>query len=447
MDYREVAQDLLKRAGGKGASGAEVIVVEDEAFSVEVRMRAVDTLMSAREKRLGLRLCFGQRSATTATSDLSPESLGRLLDDTVAMAQATAQDPCGGLPGPELFSAELPDLELWDPEAADLPIPERIALATAAESAALDYDSRITNSDGGEYNHHDARIMFANSHGFAGEYRGSSVVLSVTPIAGDNGGMQRDGWYSVQRRLRNLESPEAVGRTAAERAIRRLGARKVPTQQVPVIFDPSMAVSLLRTICGAVSGSAVYRSASFLTGWLGQRVAVPGLTVVDDGRMMGHLGSRPFDGEGLPTRRTVVIQDGILTSYLLDTYTARKLTMASTGNATRSVGQSPTVGPTNCHIAPGPYAPEQIIRSVNRGLYVTEMIGFGVNLVTGDYSRGAAGLWIENGTLAFPVEEITIAGNLKDMLQGIEMIGSDLEWRGSIAAPTLKIGRMTVAGD
>ncbi len=447
MDYRELAQDLLKRAAGKGASGAEVIVVEDEAFSVEVRMRAVDTLKSAREKRLGLRLCFGQRSATTATSDLSPESLGRLLDDTVAMAQATAEDPCGGLPGPELFSAELPDLELWDPEAADLPIPERIALATAAESAALDFDPRITNSDGGEYSHHDARIMFANSHGFAGEYRGSSVVLSVTPIAGDNGGMQRDGWYSVQRRLRNLESPEAVGRTAAARAIRRLGARKVPTQQVPVIFDPNMAVSLLRTICGAVSGSAVYRSASFLTGRLGQRVAVPGLTVVDDGRMMGHLGSRPFDGEGLPTRRTVVIQDGILTSYLLDTYTARKLAMASTGNATRSVGQPPTVGPTNCYIAPGPYAPEQIIRSVNRGLYVTEMIGFGVNLVTGDYSRGAAGLWIEDGTPAFPVEEITIAGNLQNMLQQIEMIGSDLEWRGSIAAPTLKLARMTVAGD
>ncbi len=447
MDYRELAQDLLKRAGGKGASGAEVIIVEDEAFSVEVRMRAVDTLKSAREKRLGLRLCFGQRSATTATSDLSPESLGKLLDDTVAMAQATALDPCGGLPAPELFSADLPDLELWDPEAADLPIPERIALATAAESAALDFDPRITNSDGGEYGHQDARILFANSHGFAGEYRGSSVVLSVTPIAGDDGGMQRDGWYSVQRRLRNLESPEAVGRTAAARAIRRLGSRKVPTQQAPVILDPNMAVSLLRTISSAVSGSAVYRSASFLTGRLGQQVAVPGLTVVDDGRMLGRLGSRPFDGEGLPTRRTLVIQDGILTSYLLDTYTARKLAMASTGNATRSVGQAPTVGPTNCYVAPGPDTPEQIIRSVNRGLYVTEMIGFGVNLVTGDYSRGAAGHWIENGSLAFPVEEITIAGNLKDMLQQIEMIGSDLEWRGSIAAPTLKIARMTIAGD
>jgi PmbA protein len=446
MDYRELAHDLLKRAAGKGATGAEVIVVEDESFSVQVRMRAVDTLQSARQKRLGLRLCFGQRSATTATSDFSLESLQRLLDDTLAMARATAEDPYGGLPEPELFSADLPDLDLWDPEAANLPIQDRIALAAAAESSALDFDPRITNSDGGEYSHQDARVIFANSHGFTGEYRGSSVVLSVSPIAGDSGGMQRDGWYSVQRRLRSLEAPEAIGRTAAQRALRRLGARKVPTQQVPVVFDPDMAASLLRTICGAVSGSAIYRSASFLTGKLGQQVATADLTIVDDGRMAGKLGSRPFDGEGLPTRRTAIIRDGVLVSYLLDTYTGRKLGMASTGNASRSLGQPPTVAPTNCHIVPGPYSPEQIIRSVDRGLYVTEMIGFGVNLVTGDYSRGAVGIWIENGELTYPVEEITIAGNLNDMLRQVEMIGDDLEWRGSVVAPTLKIARMTIAG-
>jgi len=446
MDYRELAQDLLRRAAGKGATGAEVIVVEDESFSVQVRMRAVDTLQSARQKRLGLRLCFGQRSATTATSDFSLESLQRLLDDTLAMARATAEDPYGGLPEPELFSADLPDLDLWDPEAANLPIQDRIALAAAAESSALDFDPRITNSDGGEYSHQDARVIFANSHGFTGEYRGSSVVLSVSPIAGDSGGMQRDGWYSVQRRLRSLEAPEAIGRTAAQRALRRLGARKVPTQQVPVVFDPDMAASLLRTICGAVSGSAIYRSASFLTGKLGQQVATTDLTIVDDGRMAGKLGSRPFDGEGLPTRRTAIIRDGVLVSYLLDTYTGRKLGMASTGNASRSLGQPLTVAPTNCHIVPGPYSPERILRSVDRGLYVTEMIGFGVNLVTGDYSRGAVGIWIENGELTYPVEEITIAGNLNDMLRQVEMIGDDLEWRGSVVAPTLKIARMTIAG-
>jgi len=446
MDYREVTHDLLKRTASKGASGAEVVVVEEESLSVRVRMRTVDTVQSAREKRLGLRLCFGQRSATTATSDFSPESLQRLLDDTVAMAHATAEDPCSGLPEPELFSSEVPDLDLWDSEAADLPIQERISLATTAESAALDYDPRISNSDGGEFNHQGARLFFANSHGFTGEYRGSSVVLSASPIAADTAGMQRDSWYSIQRRLRNLEPAEAIGHTAARRALRRLGARKVPTQQVPVVFDPDMAASLLRTICGAVAGSTIYRNASFLTGKLGQQIAATALTVVDDGRMMGHLGSRPFDGEGLPTRRTILIQDGILTSYLLDTYTGRKLGMPSTGNASRSLGQPPTVAPTNCYIVPGASSPEQIIRCVDRGLYVTEMIGFGVNLVTGDYSRGAVGMWIEKGELAYPVEEITIAGNLNDMLREIEMIGSDLEWRGSIAAPALKIARMTVAG-
>ncbi len=447
MEYCELAHELLRNAASKGSSGAEVIVVEDESFSVQVRMRAVDTLKSAREKRLGLRLCFGQRSATAATSDFSPGSLQRLLDDTVAMAQATAEDSCSGLPDPELFSADTPDLDLWDPEAKNLSIQDRIALARAAESAALDFDPRITNSEGGEYDHEDARVVFVNSHGFMGEYRGSSVVLSVSSIATDNASMQRDGWYSVQRRFQNLAAPETIGRTAAQRALRRLGARKVSTQQVPVVFDPDMAASLLRTICGSVSGYAIYRSASFLKDKLGQRVAANGLTILDDGRMAGKLGSRPFDGEGLPTRRTAIIQDGVLASYLLDTYTGRKLGMASTGNAARSLAQPPSVAPTNCHIVPGSYASDQIINSVDRGLYVTEMIGFGVNLVTGDYSRGAVGFWIENGELTYPVEEITIAGNLKEMLQQIEMIGNDLEWRGSVAAPTLKIARMTVAGN
>jgi PmbA protein len=447
MDYRELAEDLVQQAAAKGATGAEVLIVEDESFSVQVRLRAVDTLRSAQEKRLGLRLCFGQRAATTATSDFSAESLRRLLDDTAAMGRATAEDPCGGLPEADALASELPDLDLWDAEAGSLPIPDRIRLATAAESAALDYDPRITNSDGAEYGHHDARILFANSHGFAGTYRASSAALSVTPIASDASGMQRDGWYSVHRWLRGLETPEAVGQTAAHRTLRRLGARQVPTQQVPVVFDPDMAASLLRTLCGAVSGSAIYRSASFLTGKLGERVASSLLTVVDDGRMPGHLGSRPFDGEGLPTRCTVIVQDGVLASYLLDTYTGRKLGLPSTGNASRPPGQPPTVSTTNAYIAPGPHTPEDIIRSVDHGLYLTEMIGFGVNLVTGDYSRGAVGLWIERGELAYPVEEITIAGNLKDMLQQVDMVGSDLEWRSSTAAPTLKIGRMTVAGN
>jgi PmbA protein len=446
MDYRELAQDLVREAAKCGADGAEVLVVEDASFSVQVRMRGVDTLKSAEEKRLGMRLCIGRRSATTSTSDLGPESLRRLLADTAAMARATAEDPCAGLPESEALAREVPDLALWDGAAAALPLPERIALAARAEAAALDADPRIANSEGAEYASGDARLLFASSQGFAGEYRGSWASLSASPVAKADGSMQRDGWYSVRRRLVDLEAPEAVGRRAAARALRRLGARQVRTQQVPVVFDPDMAASLLRSLCSAASGSAIYRGASFLEGRLGERVAAPGIRVVDDGRMPGGLGSRPFDGEGLPTRRTAVIEDGVLTSYLLDTYSARKLGLVSTGNAVRSVGQRPTVGPTNFYLAPGPHAPQEILRSVKQGLYVTEMIGFGVNLVTGDYSRGAVGLWIENGELTDPVEEVTIAGNLKAMLTDIEMVGSDLEWRGSVAAPTVKIGRMTVAG-
>jgi PmbA protein len=447
MDYRDVALSVLKDAAKRGATGADVFVVEDDSFSALVRMRDVDTVKSAREKRLGLRVFLGQRSATTATSDLTPAALDRLLDDTMSMAKATPEDLFGGLPDPAAFVGHVPDLDLWDAECGALPVPERIAMASQAEAAALASDPRITNSEGSEYGHSDAQVFFANSHGFSGEYRASSVTLSVTPVARDQAGMQRDGWYSSQRQLRNLESPEAIGRKAAERTLRRLGAHKVTTQEVPVVFDPDMAASLLRSLCGAVSGSAIYRGASFLVGKLEQQVAAAGLTVVDDGRMPGGLGSRPFDGEGLPTRRTVVIEKGVLASYLLDTYTGRKLGLASTGNASRSLGQRPAVGPMNFYIRPGTASAEEIIRSVDRGLYVTEMIGFGVNLVTGDYSRGAVGMWIEKGELAYPVEEITIAGNLKEMLRDLEMIGKDLEWRSSIASPTLKIGRMTVAGN
>ena len=259
--------------------------------------------------------------------------------------------------------------------------------------------------------------------------------------------MQRDSWYAIQRAYARLESPESVGREAARRTLRRLGARKVATCTAPVIFDQETAGSLLGNLCGALSGYALYKGASYLIGKLGQQIAHETVTVYDDGRMPRGLGSRTFDGEGLPTRRTPVVERGVLKSYLLDTYSGRKLGLASTGNASRSVGESPSVGPTNFYLVPGTAAPADIIRSVKRGLYVTELIGFWINMVTGDYSRGAAGFWIENGELAYPVEEITIAGNLKRMFLDIELIGNDLEFRGRIASPTIKIGEMTIAGN
>ena len=269
----------------------------------------------------------------------------------------------------------------------------------------------------------------------------------VAPIARTDDQMQVAGWGDRQRWLEKLEAPEKIGQEAAHRVIRKLGARKVPTQEVPIVFESSAAGELLSNFFEAVSGEAVFRRASFLLGKLDEIIASPLLTIIDDGRIPGAVGSRPFDGEGLPTRRTEVVKNGVLRNYLLNNYTARKLGLSSTANATRGLTGTPGVGITNFYVAPGQSLPEEIIATVKNGFYVTDLIGFGFNPVTGDYSRGAAGLWIENGRLTYPVEEVTIAGNFREMLRGIEIIGNDLRFRGSLAAPTLKISKMMVSGD
>jgi len=446
MISQRIAEEVLQEAKRKGATEADVVAVENEFVTVQVRLDEIETLRSAREVRLGLRLFFDKRSATSSTSDLSKESLERLVEDTSALAKATAHDEYSGLPSPEECAKRFPELDLYDPAGESLSLNDRITRAKVAEAAALSYDPRITNSEGAEFASDLYRIIYGSSHGFLGEYRGSTFSLAVTPIALSDGAMQRDYWYSYSRHLRELESPEAVGKRAAERTIRRLGARKIATREVPVVFDPETSASLMRSLCSAVSGPLLYRGASFLIDRLGDRIAPEIVSIYDDGILPGHLGSKPFDGEGLPTRRTAVVQNGVLRSYLLDTYSARKLKLPPTGSAARGIGDVPSVGPTNFFLQLGPHDPTEIIRSVDSGLYVTELIGPGVNLVTGDYSRGAVGFWIERGELTYPVEEITVAGNLKEMLLGIEMVGSDLTFRGSVAAPTLKIRRMTIAG-
>jgi PmbA protein len=322
-----------------------------------------------------------------------------------------------------------------------------IELATRTEQAALAVDPRLSNSEGADFGSFGGRTAFANSHGFYGEFPSSSFSCSVSPIAVQDGLMQRDYWYAVGRKLKGLDSPEEVGREAGRRTVRRLGARKVATCRVPVVFDPEMAGGFLGNLCSAVNGYGIYKGASYLIGRLGERIAPDTVTIYDDGRMPGGLGSKPFDGEGLATRKNVIVDRGVLKTYLLDTYAGRKLGLSSTGNASRSVGEAPSAGATNFYLAPGPGSSQDIIRSVKQGLYVTELIGFGVNMVTGDYSRGAVGFWIENGELAYPVEEITIAGNLKDMWMNVEAIGNDLVFRGRVASPTVKIAEMTVAGE
>jgi len=445
QQLEQIAVELVGRAMRGGASAADVSVYEADEFSTALRLGQIEKLKEAASKVLGLRIFRGIRSASSFSSDFTAASLERLVERTLAMANVTSEDPASGLPEAELLGRYEGDLELYSEDVAELSTEERIDYARRAEQAALSADPRIKNSEGSWFESSVGRRAYANSLGFAGSYRSSYCAGSVAPVAED-GGMQRDYWYSVSRRRSALESPEAVGRKAAERTLRKLGGRKMATCQVPVIFDPETAPSLAGHIFEAVRGDAIYRSASFLTGKLNQQVANERVTILDDGLRPGGFGTRPFDGEGIPAAVTPVIEKGVLSHYLLNCYTARKLNMRTTGNASRGVSGPPSVGPKNFYMVAGPHTAEEIRKSVQSGFYVTDLIGFGVNIVTGDYSRGAAGMWIENGEFAYPVEEVTIAGNLADMLNHIEMVGSDLEFRSAIAAPTLLISGLTVAG-
>jgi PmbA protein len=335
---------------------------------------------------------------------------------------------------------------LYSPSIEELDAAVKIEQAKTAEAAALGADPRIGNSEGSSFETHLGLTVFANSLGFVGSYRTSNCSMSVVPVAKQGETMERDFWFSIARSFDKLEKPEDVGKRAAERALRRLGSRKVQTQKVPIIFEPRAARSLLDNIFDAVSGDSIYRKESFLAGKLGEKIANSSVTVVDDGTIAGLFGTSPFDDEGVPSRRTVVIENGVLQNYLLNTYTARKLGMKTTGNASRGLTGNAGVGHGNFYLEKGDTSPDELIGSLPVGFYVTELIGFGVNIVTGDYSRGAAGIWIENGKLTYPVSEVTIAGTLQDMLLGIEGIGSDLEFRGSIASPTLLLREMTVSG-
>ena len=436
---------VLTRAVAKGATAADGYLIEESAFSAVVRLGDLETVTHARDARLSLRVFAGRASAAASTSDLSRESLERVVDEATSLAKVTAEDPHAGLPDPQDLIRGVPDLDLADASPDETP-EAKIDVARRCEAAALESDPCITNSEGAEYYDRRARYVYATSHGFARGYATTTFGISVSPVAARNGEMQRDSWYSTARKRARVEDPVAVGRTAAARVVRRLGARKVKTVEVPVVFDPETAASLLRSIAGAASGPSLYRRASFLLDRLGTKVAAPAVTIVDDALIPAGLGSRPFDGEGLPTARTVLVREGVLESYLLDTYSARKLGMASTHHATRD-GSGVSVSTSNLMLLPGRATPAELIGSVRRGLYVTELIGFGVNSVTGDYSRGAVGLWIENGELAYPVEEITVAGNLLEMFQAVDGVGADLVLRERTASPTLMIGRMVVAGN
>ncbi len=441
----DLAEDLVRRARAEGATDADALVVSGAEFSVTVRKGEVEQLTDAGSKALGLRVFVGKRTATSYSSDFSVSALTRLVAETVAMARVTGEDAAAGLPD-ETEAFDAADLGLHDPSPAALPTAERIEHARRAEAAALAVSPEITNSEGASFGSGEDEIALCNSRGFGGSYRASSVSVSVVPVGERDGQKERDWWYSSGRGLGELLLPEEVGRIAGERTLRRLGARKVKTAEVPVVFDPETAADLLGHVFGALSGYAVFRGATFLKDRVGEAVASPLLTIVDEGRKPRGLGSRPFDGEGLLTRRNVPLEEGVLRHFLCDAYSARKIGARPTGSARRGVGGGPSVGAGNLCFAAGETRPADIIAGVDRGLYVTDLIGFGVNLVTGDYSQGASGLWIEKGQLAFPVHEVTIAGNLKQMLLDVDAVGTDLEWRGSSASPTLRVKKMMLSG-
>ncbi|MGA2218507.1 MAG: metallopeptidase TldD-related protein [Terracidiphilus sp.] len=452
LDLESLAADVVAQAMKAGAADAEAVAREGDEFSVEVRMGQVETLKESGSCALGLRVFLGTRSASTSTSDLTPDGMRQLVEGAISLAHFTEEDPFTGLPETAEFGSVPGDLHLFYEDVYSLENKERIEYARRCEAAALSSDPRITNSDGGSFQASTGRKVMANSRGFVGAYRTSYAGVSAAPLAMDaNGKMQRDGWWSSARRLTDVESPEAVGKEAARRTLRRLGARRVPTQRVPIIFAPEVARSLIGSIFEAASGDSIWRHASFLAGKLGTQIAAPELTIIDDNVMLlptgaGGFGSSPFDGEGLPSRRTVILQNGVLETYLLNTYSARKLGLKSTHNASRGLAGTPGIGCGNLYLEPGSLMPEEIIAQTQTGLYVTSLMGFGTNIVTGDYSRGATGLWVENGQLTHAVEEVTIAGNLAEMLMNITAIGSDLVFRGSVASPTLRIDGMTIAG-
>ena len=448
VELRELATGVVKRALKLGATAVEAVASEGSEFSALVRLDEVETLKEAGSRALGVRVFVGQQAANTSTSDLSAEGVEHLVRGALELARITSEDPMAGIPEAGQLGEIPGELGLYYDDVYSLSNPERIDQARRAERAALAVDARLSNSDGGSFDASIGRKVLANSHGFVGEYRSSYCSISVAPIASDEAGnMQRDYWYSAARSLAKLDSPEEVGQIAAERTLRRLGARKLKTQKVPIVFDRQTAAALLHHIFDAVNGDSIYRHASFLAGKLGEKPFGGNLTVIDDGTMPGGFGTRPFDGEGVPTRRTTVIENGELKSYLLNTYTAKKLGLATTGNASRGLAGTPGIGNGNFYLQPGEKPAEEIIRGVKQGLLVTEFLGFGVNLVTGDFSRGASGQWIENGELAYPVEEITVAGNLGEMFSNLAEIGNDLVWRGAVACPTLRIEGMTIAGE
>lgn len=453
-ELRALAEEVAARAVQAGADGAEVLVRAGSELEVKVRLGKPELVHEARSRGLGLRVVRDQRSAVTYTSDFSPDALARFIDSTIELSQLSEPDELGGLPDrSEVIppGTVLPDLGMWDEAALKLTAKDALEQALAAEAAAMAYSNKVTNSDGASFSRGvgSSALALADRQGllFSGASRGTYQALTAEAICDDEGGKKRNASYwTADCLLDRMLAPEVVGRTAAERAVKKLGAEKIPTAELPVVFHPDAARALLRLLAQVISGGSIYRKASYLAERIGTEVASPLVTVVDDPLLPTAPGSRLYDGEGLPVRRNVVVEGGVLKSFLLDTYSARKLGLRSNGCAGRGVGSSAHVTTSNFVLQPGALSQEEILKDLERGLFVTEMMGFGFNAVTGDFSRGAGGFLIENGQLTRPVSEVTISANFDELLKRIDAIGNDLDRRSATMVSSVRVSRMTVAG-
>ena len=445
----EIARSAVSLARRAGAEQCDAIVSMYTEANVTVRLGELEKLIEAGSMAVGLRVINGGRTAVCSTSDLTPASLERFAADTVDLASISEPDEFAGLPEPEFLSRakDAAGLALYDEHLESLSTEEKVRMAKACEGAAFGADPRITNSDGASLSTRIGQVALANSHGFEGSYPATSISLMVEAIADDADGKKRNGyWYASERHLHRLMDAEEIGRVAARRTLDQIGAVKVATRQAPVVFEPRMTIALMGDLIGCATGGALYRGATFLASRKGATIGSPLVNIVDDPTRSGGLGSRPFDGEGVAARKNDLFREGAFTRFLFDCYSARRTGNATTGSAQRGVESLPAPGASSLVFEGGTTPPDEIIAGVSEGFYLTTLMGNGFNPTTGDYSRGAAGFWIENGRLAYPVTEVNISGQMEAMLGGVEAVGNDLAWIGSFAAPTIRIREMTISG-
>jgi PmbA protein len=445
----ELGDRIVSMARKGGISVAECVLRSGAELSAKVRLDKPELVEEAGHRSAGLRVMKGKQVATTSTSDLTEAGIQRFVADALELVELSQEDPFAGPADPALLvdASTSPELELFDPKGGGVDASQAIALARIGEKAAREFDPRISNSEGATFSRTASGAAVVLSSGFRGAYRGSYQSLSIVPVAEDEGGKKRRGYYwTAKRFLDDLEDPKKVGEEAARRTLRKLGAKSVTTGEFPVVFDPDAARSILGLLAGCVMGSAIWRKASYLLDREGTQVASDLVTVVDDPLLLRGPGSRPYDGEGLKSRTNVVVEKGVLRTYLCDSYSARKLARESTGNASRGGSAGVGCSTSNFILSPGADSNADIVKSTKQGLYVTEMMGFGFNAVTGDFSRGAGGFWIENGELAYPVSEVTISLNVDELWKRIDAVGSDLDLRTAMASPTFRVSKMTVAG-